>query len=173
MGDRDRDLAGRSRWNAGRSVAVGERVVVRRHLGPGETSHLYTDVIGHVVELEPELVVRRADGGADTLNIQVLRSPDLVHWTRAGDALPTRPAWAHATRSFWAPRSASRSCFSSCRARASAASSCCWARARWSACRACSAACRCRSVRAVRSVDERDSRCSASRCLIGGMKTLR
>ncbi len=62
MGDRDRDLAGRSRWNAGRSVAVGERVVVRRHLGPGETSHLYTDVIGHVVELEPELVVRRADG---------------------------------------------------------------------------------------------------------------
>ena len=60
--DPDHDLSDRSRWNAGRRVEVGERVVVRRHLEPGHTSHLYTDVIGHVVELEPELVVRRESG---------------------------------------------------------------------------------------------------------------
>lgn len=41
---------------------MGTRVVVRRHLAPGETSHLYTDVIGHVTELDPELVVRRESG---------------------------------------------------------------------------------------------------------------
>lgn len=48
---------------------------------------------------------RTARTGADTttLNIQVLRSPDLVHWTRLGDALPTRPSWAHTTQNFWAP----------------------------------------------------------------------
>lgn len=65
----DRGLSGRSRWNAGREVAVGERVTVRRHLNPGESSHLYTDVIGHVVALEPELVVRRESG-------EELRIPD-------------------------------------------------------------------------------------------------
>ena len=58
----DRGLSDRSRWNAGREIAVGTRVVVRRHLAPGETSHLYTDVIGHVVDLDPELVVRRETG---------------------------------------------------------------------------------------------------------------
>ena len=58
----DRGLSGRSRWNAGREVTPGARVVVRRHLAPGETSHLYTDVIGHVTALDPELVVRRESG---------------------------------------------------------------------------------------------------------------
>lgn len=58
----DRGLSDRSRWNAGREVAVGTRVVVRRHLAPGETSHLYTDVIGHVTALDPQLVVRRETG---------------------------------------------------------------------------------------------------------------
>ena len=48
---------------------MGERVVVRRHLEPGQASHLYTDVIGHVVSLEPELVVRRESG-------EELRIPD-------------------------------------------------------------------------------------------------
>lgn len=62
-GPTDRGLSDRSRWNAGRRVEIGERVVVRRHLRDGETSHLYTDVIGHVVALDPELVVRRAPGG--------------------------------------------------------------------------------------------------------------
>ena len=62
MTERDRGLSERSRWNAGRRVAVGDRVVVRRHLEAGQTSHLYTDVIGRVVELEPELVVARESG---------------------------------------------------------------------------------------------------------------
>ena len=69
MGEQDRGLSDRSRWNAGRQVDVGERVVVRRHLEPGQSSHLYTDVIGHVVALEPELVVRRESG-------EELRIPD-------------------------------------------------------------------------------------------------
>lgn len=42
-----------SRWNAGRELRVGVRVMVRRHLRGGETSHLYTDVLGEVVGLEP------------------------------------------------------------------------------------------------------------------------
>ena len=37
------------------------------------------------------------------LNIQVARSPDLVHWTLLGDALPVKPSWARTTDSFWAP----------------------------------------------------------------------
>lgn len=44
-----------------------------------------------------------APGGADTLNVQVLRSADLVHWTRLGDALPVKPRWARHTQDFWAP----------------------------------------------------------------------
>ncbi|MBB1051966.1 GNAT family N-acetyltransferase, partial [Dietzia sp. CW19] len=62
MAEQDRGLADRSRWNAGRRVEVGMRVVVRRHLEDGQSSHLYTDVIGHVVELDPVLVVRRESG---------------------------------------------------------------------------------------------------------------
>jgi len=37
------------------------------------------------------------------INIQVARSPDLVHWTHLGDALPAKPGWATATQDFWAP----------------------------------------------------------------------
>lgn len=49
-------------------------------------------------------VVPRADGaGRDTVNMQLLRSADLVHWARLGDALPVRPPWASRTRNFWAP----------------------------------------------------------------------
>jgi arabinan endo-1,5-alpha-L-arabinosidase len=36
-------------------------------------------------------------------SIQVGRSQDLVHWTRAGDALNPKPAWANSTQNFWAP----------------------------------------------------------------------
>jgi arabinan endo-1,5-alpha-L-arabinosidase len=43
----------------------------------------------------------QADGRM--LNIQVARSRDLVHWTRAGDALPVKPGWASRTQDFWAP----------------------------------------------------------------------
>lgn len=51
-----------------------------------------------------QTVVPGEDGRpGDTLNIQVLRSADLVRWTRAGDALPVRPQWASRTRNFWAP----------------------------------------------------------------------
>ena len=44
-----------------------------------------------------------APGGAATVNIQVLRSPDLVRWTRLPDALPAKPRWASRTQDFWAP----------------------------------------------------------------------
>ena len=37
------------------------------------------------------------------LNIQVARSPDLVHWEHLGDALPVKPDWARHTQDFWAP----------------------------------------------------------------------
>ncbi|HEY8591496.1 MAG TPA: glycoside hydrolase family 43 protein [Sphingomicrobium sp.] len=37
------------------------------------------------------------------VNIQVARSPDLVHWTYLGDALPAKPGWASTTQDFWAP----------------------------------------------------------------------
>jgi arabinan endo-1,5-alpha-L-arabinosidase len=37
------------------------------------------------------------------INIQVARSPDLVHWQHLGDALPDKPAWARETQDFWAP----------------------------------------------------------------------
>ena len=36
-------------------------------------------------------------------NIQAARSRDLVNWTRIGDALPVKPAWASRTQDFWAP----------------------------------------------------------------------
>lgn len=42
------------------------------------------------------------DGGA-MLNIRIAHSPDLVHWTMLGDALPVKPAWASKTQDFWAP----------------------------------------------------------------------
>jgi beta-xylosidase len=38
------------------------------------------------------------------LNVPVLRSDDLLHWTAAGDALPNLPAWAEGGRKLtWAP----------------------------------------------------------------------
>ena len=55
-----------SRWNAGRELRVGARVMVRRHLREGETSHLYTDVLGEVTALEP-LRVRPKSGGEVTI----------------------------------------------------------------------------------------------------------
>ena len=41
------------------------------------------------------------DGG--WINIQVARSPDLVHWHHLGDAMPGKPGWAKETQDFWAP----------------------------------------------------------------------
>ncbi len=39
-----------------------------------------------------------------TINIQVARSLDMIHWVRAAvDALPVKPAWSNATQKFWAP----------------------------------------------------------------------
>ena len=51
-----------SRWNNGRALRIGVRVMVRRHLCEGETSHLLTDVLGTVEATEPQLVVRTKDG---------------------------------------------------------------------------------------------------------------
>lgn len=46
---------------------------------------------------------RTTASGVDSLNVQVLRSRDLVRWSRLPDALPVKPAWASRTRDFWAP----------------------------------------------------------------------
>jgi arabinan endo-1,5-alpha-L-arabinosidase len=63
----------------------------------------------------PDPAVIRADDGfyyayaTQTLrdglwtNVQVARSPDLVHWQLLGDALPQKPDWAQTTQDFWAP----------------------------------------------------------------------
>ena len=45
----------------------------------------------------------QTERGGETLNIQVARSDDLVHWETLGDALPVKPAWADSTQDFWAP----------------------------------------------------------------------
>jgi arabinan endo-1,5-alpha-L-arabinosidase len=45
----------------------------------------------------------QGEGGGRMLNIQAARSLDLVRWTRVGDALPVKPAWASQTQDFWAP----------------------------------------------------------------------
>ena len=37
------------------------------------------------------------------INVQVARSPDLVHWEQLGDALPEKPDWTRETQDFWAP----------------------------------------------------------------------
>jgi arabinan endo-1,5-alpha-L-arabinosidase len=37
------------------------------------------------------------------INVQVARSPDLVHWHHLGDALPEKPSWACETQDVWAP----------------------------------------------------------------------
>ena len=37
------------------------------------------------------------------INVQVARSPDLVHWQYLGDALPEKPSWARETQDVWAP----------------------------------------------------------------------
>ncbi|MFL6863105.1 MAG: family 43 glycosylhydrolase, partial [Allosphingosinicella sp.] len=42
------------------------------------------------------------------INLQVARSRDLLHWTRLGDALPVKPAWASRTWDFWAPHAVRR-----------------------------------------------------------------
>ena len=89
MAEQDRGLSDRSRWNAGRRAAVGERVVVRRHLEAGQTSHLYTDVIGHVVALEPDLIVRRESG-------EELRIPE--ESVAVLKVLPPRPVRAREVR---------------------------------------------------------------------------
>lgn len=41
--------------------------------------------------------------GGKMINVQVARSPDLVHWTHLGDALPEKPSWARGKQQFWAP----------------------------------------------------------------------
>jgi arabinan endo-1,5-alpha-L-arabinosidase len=41
--------------------------------------------------------------GDRVVNIQVIRSRDLVNWQHLGDALPRKPAWASETQMFWAP----------------------------------------------------------------------
>ena len=42
-------------------------------------------------------------GGRPEANIQIAHSKDLVHWTRLGDALPVKPAWANQKHNFCEP----------------------------------------------------------------------
>ncbi|HLX82078.1 MAG TPA: glycoside hydrolase family 43 protein [Burkholderiales bacterium] len=42
-------------------------------------------------------------GDNGTMNIQVARSRDLVHWTHLGDALPEKALWAATKQQYWAP----------------------------------------------------------------------
>lgn len=85
--------SGQSRWNAGRTVRLGARVMVRRHLRGGETSHLYTDVLGEIVGLDP-LRVQPKSGAAVEIpdaDIEVLK------------VLPPRPVLVRDIRSLtWA-----------------------------------------------------------------------
>lgn len=37
------------------------------------------------------------------VNVQLIRSSDLVHWRYLGDAMPVKPGWASKTQDFWAP----------------------------------------------------------------------
>ncbi|MDT5121969.1 MAG: arabinan endo,5-alpha-L-arabinosidase [Acidobacteriota bacterium] len=59
-------------------------------------------------------IIRASDGwyygyatqtiiNGQTINIQVARSKDLIHWEHLGDALPIKPMWANQTQKFWAP----------------------------------------------------------------------
>jgi arabinan endo-1,5-alpha-L-arabinosidase len=59
-------------------------------------------------------IIRAADGmyygyatqtqrNGGWVNLQVIRSSDLVHWRYVGDAMPTKPVWASRTQDFWAP----------------------------------------------------------------------
>ena len=52
---------------------------------------------------QTEVARSGAAGALDSISIQVARSPDLIRWTRLGDAMPVKPAWASRTRDFWAP----------------------------------------------------------------------
>lgn len=41
--------------------------------------------------------------GRKFAHIQVAKSPDGIHWSWVGDALPDKPSWASKSRDFWAP----------------------------------------------------------------------
>lgn len=84
-----------SRWNAGRELRVGARVMVRRHLQGGETSHLYTDVLGEVVGLEPLRVRPKSGSGAEV----TIASEDIA----VLKVLPPRPVLVRDIRALtWA-----------------------------------------------------------------------
>lgn len=78
-----------------------------------QSAATYTNPVWNADFADPT-IIRAKDGyyyayGTQTkregkvLNLQVARSPDLVHWTHLGDALPVKPSWAKSTDSFWAP----------------------------------------------------------------------
>jgi arabinan endo-1,5-alpha-L-arabinosidase len=46
---------------------------------------------------------RDANGNLVIHNVPMFRSTDLVHWTYAGDAFPTKPSWVAAGAGMWAP----------------------------------------------------------------------
>lgn len=80
---------------------------------PGSGARTYVNpVLGR--DFPDPAVLRDADGwfyayatqshaGSRIFNIQVARSPDLVHWEHVGDALPEKPRWAATKQVIWAP----------------------------------------------------------------------
>jgi len=80
---------------------------------PAPAAATYTNPIVDADFPDPT-VIRASDGwyyaygtqserDGRTINLQVMRSRDLVTWEALGDALPARPAWADSTQDFWAP----------------------------------------------------------------------
>lgn len=87
---------------------------VRAHVLPGSSSGTpYTNPVLDGDFADP-MVLHASDGlyyaystqtnsRPASINIQVARSRDLVHWTLLNDALPDKPAWASFTQNFWSP----------------------------------------------------------------------
>ena len=74
--------------------------------GPSFTNPVYQKDFPdpHVIRVGDTYYAYGTPAPGDTSNIQVIRSTDLVHWERLGDALPALPAWAKLNRGLtWAP----------------------------------------------------------------------
>ena len=103
--------SGQSRFRVARADHMGGLVATHVALAPAAGTY-----VNPVLDEDfPDPAVIHADDGhyyayatqtlrdGQWINIQVARSPDLVHWELLGDALPEKPDWARETQDFWAP----------------------------------------------------------------------